>query len=437
MGYFSMFSTTKKLFFIAILCSPTLVAAEPPEHLVSVLAFEAVPESYRISIDSNGNGKIQLVVLGSDIDLSGVKIQLTLSNNASMNLQPDADGLAPFNIRDATLINTDRVTPAASHVVSNDATSPPPSENLYATITVIEFDLGRVSDMARAEDRGDDVIAFVSGFPVAGTSTEPFVVPLIKKGRKPFIDNLRRDVTNPRSETLVYASYDSYQKTPVPFYRVRLREDGRLTGFTVVPKVVDQELAISNSMNVSIIRDGQSVDRTISNEDGSFEFTNLEPGIYGVIAGGPPGFSAFSFELLEAAAPEFTPVSTSATVNRMAAAVAEDLVVLVTPTAMLAKALEPIERAIAESNAENFATPGSPMTNFGPGVSPAGSPAGVQGSGFGGGGFGGGGVPGGAGFGGASGFGTIGALGAVGAAAAVTSANSNAVIPPVASPAAL
>lgn len=204
-------------------------------------------------------------------------------------------------------------------------------------------------------------------------------------------------------------------------HRVQLAADGTLNGRIVV---ADRDLNGSQRYaNVTIFQDRQPIARTTANaEDGSFALPNLAPGVYGVIASGPAGYTAFEFEVIPAGVdfampkdPNNLPVSFTAQAN-------SQLVVFLVPPKLMVGVRDSITNAYG-----NGATPSNmasgPMVGF-PGAS-------GMGGGMGGGGSGGSGMSGG-------GLGAGGALAVAGIVAAIATSESNSSPnnnqPPVVSP---
>lgn len=61
----------------------------------------------------------------------------------------------------------------------------------------------------------------------------------------------------------------------------------------------DSELDAADRMNVFLYQDGEQLGRTLTDSNGRFEFANLDPGIYAIVAAGKHGVSAVGFELLD------------------------------------------------------------------------------------------------------------------------------------------
>lgn len=204
-------------------------------------------------------------------------------------------------------------------------------------------------------------------------------------------------------------------------HRVQLAADGTLNGRIVV---ADRDLNGSQRYaNVTIFQDRQTIARTTANaEDGSFALPNLAAGVYGVIASGPAGYSAFEFEVVPAGVdfavpkdPNNLPVSFTAASN-------SQLVVFLVPPKLMMGVRDSITSAYGNGAAPTNMASG-PMVGF-----PGGS---GMGGGMGGGGSGGSGMSGG-------GLGAGGALAVAGIVAAIATSESNSSPnnnqPPVVSP---
>jgi len=209
-----------------------------------------------------------------------------------------------------------------------------------------------------------------------------------------------------------------YKLRSVNPYAVRLQRDGTLPGKVVV---IDRDLASNlRFAKLTFLRNNQVVARTDSNpSDGGFDVPNLNVGNYGVIASGPAGYSAFSFEVLPATNPALIG---EGVLGRPVSLVQPDsnekLYVFLSPPRFVPR--------IAEQCREVY---GRPMTD-GSGAQPVsgltvGNSAGLAGGGggFGGGGFGGGGFGGGGFGGGGGGIGGLAAVGGLIAVGAIVAAN--------------
>jgi hypothetical protein len=193
-------------------------------------------------------------------------------------------------------------------------------------------------------------------------------------------------------------------------YRVQLSKDGTLEGRVVI---ADRDLDRSQRYaNISIFKDRQTIARATANaEDGSFGLPNLAAGVYGVIASGPAGYSAFEFEVLPAGTDFAMPKDPqNLPVSFQTPAAASKLYVFLIPPKLMVRVRDEI------TNAYGSTTIPSNMA--------AGPAGGFPGGGFGGGsgGFGGGG---GSGMGGGGGFGAGGALAVAGIIAAISTSGNN------------
>jgi uncharacterized membrane protein YgcG len=187
-------------------------------------------------------------------------------------------------------------------------------------------------------------------------------------------------------------------------YRVQLTKDGTLEGRVVI---ADRDLDRSQRYaNISIFSDRQTVARATANaEDGSFGLPNLAAGVYGVIASGPAGYSAFEFEVLPAGSDFAMPKDPqNLPVSFQTPAAASKLYVFLIPPKLMVRVRDEITNA------------------YGTTTLPSNMAAGSTGGFPGGGGFGGGG---GSSMGGGGGFGAGGALAIAGIIAAISTSGNN------------
>ncbi|MCH2180824.1 MAG: carboxypeptidase-like regulatory domain-containing protein [Mariniblastus sp.] len=73
--------------------------------------------------------------------------------------------------------------------------------------------------------------------------------------------------------------------------RVWLTKEGQLNG-----RVISLNQVLSGSTAVAFIRDDKTVATAVAGQDGSFQVSGLEPGVYDVIATGPNGVSVVSLQ---------------------------------------------------------------------------------------------------------------------------------------------
>ncbi len=196
---------------------------------------------------------------------------------------------------------------------------------------------------------------------------------------------------------------DDFRPAPFTEHRVQLAADGTLNGRIII---ADRDLNGSQRIaNITILKDRQTIARATANAaDGSFALPNLAPGVYGLIASGPAGYSAFEFEVLPAGAdlampkdPQNLPVSFQAPAN-------SQLAVFLIPPKLMVGVRDAITSAYGSGVAPNNMVAG-PMPGF------------PVGGGMGGGGSGGSGMSGG-------GFGAGGALAVAGIVAAIATSES-------------
>ena len=133
-------------------------------------------------------------------------------------------------------------------------------------------------------------------------STKPVRLPLIPANREEMLNSIARGLL-PSSDLggELYGVSD-YKLQAVNPYSVRLQKDGNMLGRIIV---ADRDLAENlRYAKLTFLRDNQVVARTDSNpSDGSFNVVGLKPGVYGVIAAGPAGYSSFAFNILPAEKP--------------------------------------------------------------------------------------------------------------------------------------
>ena len=239
--------------------------------------------------------------------------------------------------------------------------------------------------------------------------------------RDAILTSLARDIAPTSGVGSLLAASD-FKLANQTAYRVRLNSDGTLDGRVVI---ADRDLDASQRYaNVTIFKDRQPVARTTANAaDGSFGLPNLAVGIYGVIASGPAGYSAFAFEVLPPTADiAITRDPTNLPVSLQASVAASKLYVFLIPPKLMSRVRDEIS---------TFYGSGAPSSNMTMGPT-GGFPGG--GGGFGGGGSGGGGFGGGGSGIGGGGFGGLGALIALPIIIGLADDNNNAInntLPPV------
>ena len=79
-------------------------------------------------------------------------------------------------------------------------------------------------------------------------------------------------------------------------YQVRLTSDGRLLGRVIARADDGQGLRLVANNNVLLVKDGRRLESKLSDENGDFEFEGVDEGVYGIVAAGPGGYTAFAFE---------------------------------------------------------------------------------------------------------------------------------------------
>lgn len=78
--------------------------------------------------------------------------------------------------------------------------------------------------------------------------------------------------------------------------------DGGMKGRIHVAGAKQASLTDAELTNVFLFKDGMEIDRTLTNQKGSFEFDNIAAGNYSLMAIGPDGIGLIGFELVDPAA---------------------------------------------------------------------------------------------------------------------------------------
>ena len=362
-----------------------------------------LPEDYMARVEGN-KMQVSLVALGLDsgkLKTSNLLVSLLTSSGEERTATSDSLGNVTFDIK------TNEFDEAAAIVVA--------SPDGHAVLPVIPT---------------STTIADSRNLP-----KKKFALPLMPVNRDEINASIIRgslpssNMGTGELEGTLYATED-YKLRSINPYAVRLQQDGNLLGRVVI---IDQDLANDlRFAKLTFLRSNQVVARTDSDaSDGSFNVPNLAVGTYGVIASGPAGYSAFSFEVLPASVS--TPIGErilSRPVSFAQPDSNERLYVFLCPPKYVPK--------ITERCREVY---GQPLTDIA-GAQPVSGLTGGNGAGLAGGpgagGFGGGGYGGGSGFGGGGGGG-IGRLGGLAAIAglatvgiiAATDDNNNAPVSPV------
>ncbi|MEQ1826872.1 MAG: hypothetical protein ABL921_13035, partial [Pirellula sp.] len=138
-----------------------------------------------------------------------------------------------------------------------------------------------------------------------GLTSKNVKLPLMPANRREILASINRDIlppTGPAGELYGTSDYRAEKTNP---YRVRLQSDGRLLGRVIV---ADRDLVERlRYAKLTFLRNNQVITRVDSDpDDGSFVVPSLAPGVYGVIAAGPAGYSSFAFDVLPATARRVT-----------------------------------------------------------------------------------------------------------------------------------
>ncbi|WDQ17942.1 carboxypeptidase-like regulatory domain-containing protein [Rhodopirellula sp. P2] len=79
------------------------------------------------------------------------------------------------------------------------------------------------------------------------------------------------------------------------------QSNGGMKGRIHMAGAEGRTLSDAGLLNIFLIHDGETVDRVVSNRDGSFEFAGVEPGEYSILAIGLSGLGMAGFELVDEA----------------------------------------------------------------------------------------------------------------------------------------
>lgn len=78
-----------------------------------------------------------------------------------------------------------------------------------------------------------------------------------------------------------------------------LQTDGGLKGRILTAGAAGSQLGDAGLLNIFLIRQGDVIDRVVSKRNGSFEFSDLPPGEYSILALGEAGLGMAGFELVD------------------------------------------------------------------------------------------------------------------------------------------
>lgn len=78
-----------------------------------------------------------------------------------------------------------------------------------------------------------------------------------------------------------------------------LQADGGLKGRIRLAGANGDQLADAGVMNIFLVRKGEVIDRVLSKRNGTFQFSDLEPGEYAILAIGEAGLGMAGFELVD------------------------------------------------------------------------------------------------------------------------------------------
>ncbi len=274
---------------------------------------------------------------------------------------------------------------------------------------------------------------------VAANNAEVAAIPPVKL---PLMEIAPSELVRLTSSYLPPGMNGSYEDTDSQFvssgettqglqYRVRLGDDGTLSG--QVYSLLQNGLSTSgvDGTNILIYRGNDLVGRTVADQFGKFYVGGMRPGVYGLCGIGAGGYCAFGFEAYNAAAvaqngnsKTLVSIRNKSTdlVSSVAMQSGSTLPVVLIPPSMVPAVVQQIRDAYPPTG--DAVVGGAPIGPAIPGSGFGGGAGAGPAGGFGGG-FGGGAAGAGAGLGGAGGLLGLAAVGGIAAAAAGANNNNN------------
>lgn len=228
------------------------------------------------------------------------KDNTALFSAKSPDIQIELQYLADIGAPDETLltlVTPDGQTQELASTGNGRFTLPNPISGLYAIVARSATAIATIPFYARNFDEDEQGLGdFDDEFVDANDTIQ---VPVISNGRDS-VDLLTEQYVSYRTPTSFPPLQYDFQVEVAHGYQVRLGADGSLPGQVIIgsddPRNVDRVAG----NNIFLLQDGVRIQNVVSDENGAFTFPNLTPGIYGVVATGPGGFTAFSFEALAA-----------------------------------------------------------------------------------------------------------------------------------------
>ncbi|MEM9644505.1 MAG: hypothetical protein AAF989_05890 [Planctomycetota bacterium] len=244
-------------------------------------------------------------------------------------------------------------------------------------------------------------------------SDSTIALPMIEDGREATEQLVEQYVSFRDPEPVDPIRFDFETDEPHG-YQVRMTDQGTVNGRVILATGQGSRSGLLADNNLFLLRNGVRIQNTISDASGDFAFVDMTPGIYGIVATGPAGFTAFSFEVLPANAlaqddVELDSMTDAGYVAKKAMAPTSILPVVMIPPELVPAVLR-ILRRDRIGNVADFPVDGTSTPIVNGGV-PSGYPGGSYGGGFGGGG--------GGGFGGLAEIGALAGFGAILAASDV------------------
>lgn len=352
----------------------SLVSIDPAEEIRMRMALASDLRADRIARQAAGGDSSLVSVQSGSVDYPEVRVTLIGPDLQKRKLQADGNGvlrlasLVPgLNVLVATGANTHAVKP----IFVKMRTADEPQE------LGPDGDQSRVMSLVAAT--GDEILPVVESYAPSGPSDELGT-----------LDEIAQNVV---------ADEQSNEHV------VRLSGEGKLAGqiISLMQAPAPQDLA---QTNVVLFQRGLPIARGMTDDRGRFEFSGVAPDVYGIVAAGPAGYTAFSFEAVPSDGLARRRTSDGYQLVSLLQGETDVLPVVMVPPPMVPEVVETINDDYDELYGEEPPA----MADFG-----------TPSPGFGGGGAGGGGS--GAGGGGVGGGGDLGALGIVAAAAAIAASN--------------
>ena len=155
------------------------------------------------------------------------------------------------------------------------------SQSLAAIPVYVKLEPNDIEDELTVDDKTIEVPMIENGRQNARDVAELFLPP---GGEAVTVSDERKPAAGPRHE-----------------YSVRLTTDGRLLGQVITRSPDGGSMQLAANNDLVLLRDGQRIGQSRSDARGQFQFPGIAPGVYGIVAAGPAGYTAFAFEAASSA----------------------------------------------------------------------------------------------------------------------------------------